>query len=363
MAKHFFYLAAVGALALTACTQQDVVDDVTTTRNVIKFENVVNKPSRAAKDLTTADLLQFNVYGFYTMPDNDKHANEVFKNVPVTKNNAVWSYDDKYVRYWVPGATYYFYAYSCGSVSALSESYGTFNLDMSNEDGGKLASDRTLEIDNYICDNKHQHDLIFASNTGIEATATGNPTVSFQFKHILSKIKASFSSKFSPEYDVIISDVSVNNICNKGDYDFKDGWTNVTRIEGQQPLVYLLNTTGDGIKEEDKDAEISVKNEMIENKQATVDSKAAFVMPMAYTDTEVTLSFHVVVKYGEDTIIPDTQLTATFKPEWKQGYYYIYNIAVSPEDLNLGEIKFDVKIIEGWDDGESTDLEIDKPKE
>ncbi|MDE6308863.1 MAG: fimbrillin family protein, partial [Muribaculaceae bacterium] len=68
MKKHFFYLAA-GAFALTACTSEDVIDDVQTTRNPIQFENVVNKMTRAT-DLNTSNFKQFNVFGFYTVPGN-----------------------------------------------------------------------------------------------------------------------------------------------------------------------------------------------------------------------------------------------------------------------------------------------------
>lgn len=132
MVKRFFYLA-VGALALTACTSEDVVDDVTTSsRNLIRFENVVNKPSRAATDITTQTLNQFNVFGFYVLPDAPTHAYEVFNNVPVTNpGSGMWGYDDKYARYWVPNANYYFYAYSCGS-AALKDTYGNFSLDVDN---------------------------------------------------------------------------------------------------------------------------------------------------------------------------------------------------------------------------------------
>lgn len=370
MAKHFFYLA-VGALALTACTQQDVVDDVIATRNVIKFENVVNKPSRAAKELTTPDLKQFNVYGFYTTPDNDKHAHEVFKDVPVTKNDGSWGYESKYTRYWVNGATYYFYAYSCGSVSALSESYGKFYLDMSNDNGGKLASDRDLKIDGYICDNTHQHDLIFASNTGIKGTDGINPTVGFTFNHVLSKIMASFTSKFSPEYDVVISNVKLENICNIGNYSFKGGadnsfnggWMNVDRQEDKTPIVYLLNTTGDGFVGDDKpmntDEAISVKNEIIDKKQASVDTKAAFVIPFNYNTANVYLKLDVKVMLDDDVIIPTQSLKATFAPSWAPGFSYIYNIEISPESLKMETIKFEVTTISGWEPGSSTTLKID----
>lgn len=84
MAKRYLLIAA-SALALTACSSEEVIDDVAASRNQIRFENVVNKPSRAVKDLDMNSLLQFNVFGFYTMPEDETHAHEVFNNVAVKK--------------------------------------------------------------------------------------------------------------------------------------------------------------------------------------------------------------------------------------------------------------------------------------
>ena len=371
MAKRLL-LIAVGALALTACTSEDVLDDVAASRNAIKFENVVNKPSRAAVDLETDNLQQFNVFGFFTMPEAENNAHEVFNDVPVKKGKGgMWTYDESLTRYWVTGAKYYFYAYSCGSVSKLNtEQYGKFFLDMDSKD--KEATKRVLEIDNYVSDCNHQHDLIFASNTGINYSNT-NEAVEFSFNHILSKVQARFTSQFQEEYDVVISDVSFQNICNMGDYDFAQDWKNVSR-KGETPSVYLLNTNGVGnaakmfdkdgneLTDEEgnvvrnKDAAISVKNVKVDGKQSSVLTNYAYVIPVGdsettdYGDEEaklVTLKFTVNVMYNGDKVMSDI-LTVKFQPDWKSGKYYIYNVVIDPDALKMGKITFSVKEVNGW---------------
>lgn len=346
MKRSLFYFAA-SALMLSACTSEDVVDDVTVARNTIRFETVVNKPSRAV-DLTMQNLMQFKVYGFYTMPDNAQKAHAVFNNVSVNNDGkGNWSYDASDARYWVDGATYYFYAYSCGNTEELDSSYGEFKLDMNDaaDSDGKDVSSRDMEIDNYVCDSSHQHDLIFASNTGFTAPTGYNESVTLSFKHVLSKLRASFTSKFQPEYDVVIKNVSVRNIRNEGDYKFSTGWANVTRTEGSSPLVYLLDTT----KEKDADAPITVINKKIGDNQMSMMTNTAYVIPCEYQAKDVNLYFEIDVMYGKDYVIKNKALTATFQPNWKEGFSYMYNIEVSPENINMKQIEFTVSVIKDWD--------------
>lgn len=353
MAKHLFFLAAAGALALTACTSEDVVEDVASSRNLITFENVVNKPTRV-DDIGTKEnpFMYFNVYGFYTLPNNEYVANEVFENVLVSKQTSgTWSYitnegeKPEGPRYWVPDARYYFYAYSCGNTKILDEEFGSFDLNMKNEydegtpDDKKLkASDRVLKITNYICDNSHQHDLIFATNTGgvtgedkyvgILGKTTQNNAVSLQFYHILSKINAQFTSKFSKEYTLVVKNVSIQNIRNQGNYDPREdkGWESVTRKAGV-PHVNLQTGTGlsMGVNESDK-------------------TGTAYVIPWDYDkdpndESTVSIKFDIDLLFQGNLVMNKT-LIGTFIPEWKPGFAYTYNIEVSGSTTKLEIITF-----------------------
>lgn len=365
MVKRFFYLA-VGALALTACTSEDVLDDVkTSSRNLIRFENVVNKPSRAANDITTTNLTQFNVFGFYTLSDAPTHAYEVFKNVPVINpGSGIWNYDDQYARYWVPGATYYFYAYSCGS-SALNESYGTFDLDVDNKDGGKNVANRLFTINNYLCNDSHQHDLLYASNTGTKGndiTQTGvnaNEVVSFQFQHILSKIQARFTTTLPSEYEVEVSEVSVRNICDLGNFDSANGWTTVVRKEGAPFVLLLEHAQGETPAQTLKITNKKVNDSNGKEIQDYRETNYAYVIPNTYSDKEVNFKFTVTIRVGGDQALK-RELSASFQPDWKKGYSYLYTINIDDKALKLGKITFTTTAnVDGWGDGSNTDVSVD----
>lgn len=348
-------LLAVGALALTACTSENVIDDVASSRNEIKFTNVVNKHTRAVEDLTSGTLRKFNVFGFYTKDTDPLSAHEVFSDLGVYDNegNRQWEYDGA-KQYWIPGATYYFYAYSCGSKDNCAPAYGKFDLNMSNEPyPGTPADQRLFTIDNYVCDNTHQHDLLFSVANPITATDGTNSDVAFQFSHILSKIRAKFTHNLSSEYDVVIKDVAVTNICNIARFQAKTNiggwegaWDEAERLNGS-PFVSLLDT----------DDAINPREPISIHFGESALTDEAYVIPWKYEERDVYITFTVEVYYGSDLVITKG-LTATFQPEWKKGYSYLYNITIDPSDLQLSEIKFTVSTnISAWEDGGEIDEE------
>lgn len=374
MAKRLFLIAA-GAIALTACTSQDVLEDVAVNDNAIRFQNVVSKHTRAdaegVTELDNSTLEKFHVFGFYTLPEKPTIAHQVFDNVAVTTehaeaNNTDWKYEGA-TRYWVKDAKYYFYAYSCGNISKLGKDYGSFTLDMEDE---KDASERTLKITDYLCNADHQHDLVFASDTEIIGKDSDNEFVSFQFRHILSKIKAKFSTEFPSEYDVVISNVKISGINNCGDYVVfnsdnvsNTGWTNVGKkkaAEGKpEPVQYIkLDTRKNGING------ITVTNKIVDNVQMTEDTAIAFAIPFEYPDplessdqsessessdssdssasstSEVRFTFDVQVNYKGEFVLKKEGLYSVIAPNWQPGHAYVYNVNISPANAGLEEIKF-----------------------
>lgn len=339
MAKRLFLLAA-GALALTACTSEDVVKDVAASRNLIKFENAVNNHSRA--DITADNLVEFNVFGFYTMPGNDQLAHQVFYNTPVTRTLSEsgatpWDYSASYgERYWVPDAKYYFYAYSCDN-KAIDQTKFTdidYSLDMSGE---KAASQRVLEIQNYVCNDDHQHDLIFATNNaGITGKEEGNDAVALQFKHILSKVKARFTTKFPTEYEVVISDISIQDIQDQANYDPINSWHAFTTTADATALTI---PAADNFK---------VTNTLVGEGEAktqeAIETNQVYVIPKQ--TEEVALKFTVDVYVGADRSekVMSKTLTGKFTPKWAEGYQYIYNVDINGTTTNMQVISFTTSV-------------------
>lgn len=368
MKRSLFFLA-LGAVALTACTSEEVIDDAAKQKTAIQFEQVVNKSSRAdVEDLTGNGLEKFCVFGFYVSPadgTNPSTTVKVFDNVLVTKTQGTtdWTYAGE-TRYWVPGAKYYFYAYSCGSTPALDTTdgesgKGSFGFNYS----ASTPNARALRINGYLCDHTHQHDLIFASNTGavegdqyagITREAGDNTPVSFQFQHLLSKVKAEFASNLNEDYNVEISNVRIENVYNKADFSPTDGnWDNYQNREGA--LVYLLNNLND----ESVNPIDFNRTYDAENKLVFTPTNHAYVLPKAYGEDEVNLKFNVrITKDGALVIAKEMQ--GTFQPTWQVNHNYTYKVTIDGNALDLKGIVFTVDyengVVVDWSNNNTFEL-------
>lgn len=351
MKKQLFYLA-LGAVALSACTSEEIVD-VSKQSNAIGFENTVLKQSRADAqqgDLTVENLDKFLVYGFYTKENQVANPIQVFGGDAVTKQGSSWTYSG--TRFWVPDATYSFFAYSCADV-ALDNKYGTVGLELNT-----TGADRQLHISNYRCDASHNHDLIYAQAKEIkalpktEANPNPNANVSFQFEHVLTKIDAQFTSEFSADYDVVIKDVRITNFRNVGNFIKTSGWSDVRRQEENTTMQMEFPTTdGTGVAN-------SAQTQA--NKPKT---GYYYVIPYAYQFSDVQLTFTIELYKGtgrtKDDLVLSRNMEGHWSPNWQQGYYYTYNVTLTGSVANLQPIVFEVaKDMNSWTPGTSTATDI-----
>lgn len=377
MKKSIFFLAA-GAMALSACTSEEVIEDVVRQQNAIGFETVANKMSRLddVTDLIGDNLEHFSVFGYYTTPDVENSdgttttsmtAIPVFNDVLVyrTNNGTSWKYDGD-ARYWVPGGHYYFYAYNCGNTDHLDTTkYGKFIFDL---EGEKSNTERVLKIEDYICNENHQHDLIYAYNVGQDNTGQTAPSINtfpgivarekgnngpvkFQFNHILTKVKAQFASRFPEDYIVNVSNVIIQGIYDKGTYNPCVGWTDKGYGKTvNYPKVYLLKT----YDQDTDELEIKYTHDKDGNLVFTP-SHSAFVLPKTYNQEDVTIKFDIEVVNKNKTVLTKT-MVASFKPSWTQGCSYTYNITLDGSAANLDQISFDLDetvSLFGWDKKDS----------
>lgn len=358
MKKSFFFLAA-GAVALSACTSEEVLQEGGVNNNVISFENAVAKQTRTdVTDLTLGNLKHFNVYGYYVAPGDeegtfkDADALSVFENINVDldENDMLWKYTGG-DRFWAPGGKYYFYAYSCGGSILDQSKYGTFTADLTQPN----YEARQLQINNYVCNEDHQHDLLFASKEGIVGQKKGyNEPVSLKFKHLLTKISATFTSEFPEGYELVISNVQLNNLRNVGSYNPSKDWFGVNRDDSKSMIAYLLCPT-------------DVPVTTMVGKDAAV-SHSAYVLPYSYTEDEnkVNISFNLKVRKtaadGNVDQILNCEISGMWLPTWNPGMHYNYNVKISGNTANLDIITFVVKNdiggdpIADWDDVTDQDV-------
>lgn len=356
MKKHLL-LPALAAIALAGCTSSEVLDEGVM-GNAIGFTNVVNKTSQTSRaiegDLTSDTFDTFLIYGYYTK-EGVATPIQIFNGVPVLKgknqnNEDVWTYDD--TRYWVPGCTYYFYAYSCGDVSLAADKGNPSMSLFDAQDGNR--DNRALTILQYLCDKDHQHDLVYAENENVKATDKGNPEVALPFSHALCKVKAIFSTDFADGYRVLLSNVRVSSFSYRADFNvgsgvwsnFNDGMTNPSHIMLNVPEGACVTRT------------------------QTVTSSEAFVIPRKYDNNKsenVRLHFSIQVQKNTGTAdkpkyetILERNIVGTWSPQWEKGNLYTYNINIAGSAAGVEPIVFAAQqSLSGntsWDTSTSLDM-------
>ncbi len=342
--KVFFCVAAT--LSMAACTSTDLIEEGLESGAAIGFSTNVTRA------LTNDNFNKFMVYGGYTPKDvSDYHT--VFSGVEVSKDDAKWTYDGA-SKYWVKDAAYKFYAYSCENIAL---NMGTPEFATTGADAG------TFKITDFVCNKDHQHDLIYAESGAITGKETGNSAVSFSFKHLLSRVKASFKSGFDPDFTIEISEVELHNVYDKADFSSKSGnWSNQKRtieynLADSKWTMVSLNIEGtDNVIQAAKPAD--GETEAVAAKELT--TQAGYVLPVEYSSNNVTLSFKVTVKQGSDVIKSD-YIKGNLKPTWAIATSYTYNITVNGSAAGVEKIEFSVDAsngIEDWTESPGTDFNV-----
>ncbi len=358
MKKTMFFLAA-GAMALTACTQSDVLEEGIQS-NAIGFQNMVSKESRA---LDKASLNRFYVYAYYT-PSVESGSGDpvlVFSGDAVTLSGTEWGYTN--TRYWIPGADYTFYAYSAEN-GALKNGSAVMNLD------GTTSAARALRLNGYECRDGLQEDLIFATTTqkGVAASADAanpaNKKVALTFKHVLSRVNVKFASDFASGYEIKVSEVSITNLRDKGNFSAAtNSWSQQSRTiqEDEAEGNVGAAVTFAGFVE---DKNIASKGDGTEaNPDLTATTTNCFVLPYSYTtDGDVKLRFKIeVIDTASDQTILTRDMVGSWAPNWVAGTSYTYNVKISGTVADLEPIVFETQEnmnVDDWTTGSTTSVEM-----
>ena len=201
--KKFFI--AIVALAATACSNDNIIS---IDRQTIGFGNpFVNNSVRATDPTYGAvnKLTSFNVYGTVTGTAGTVN---IFDGVTVTGTvgNTVWSYDDQYAQYWIPGASYNFAA--------------VVNADAVTQNELKMPTALTY-------DTAGQKDLLYATASVNNASANQG-AVNMNFSHLLSKAQFTVTSNTAGGYYHSVTNIKISNF-ETGTYTIADGtWAGTT---------------------------------------------------------------------------------------------------------------------------------------
>ena len=190
MKKILFSLLAVAALA--SCMKEQTLSVAEGSRIGFAGSFVENATRAAANPSTTTE----NIEEFFVWGVMDNETGVVFDDERVYKANAGWTYDE--TQYWTPNHTYYF------SALAGDRSNDQIVLDLASAADNGMSVDGlgTLTFTNV----EGVNDVLYSESTRTTgASITSQPAdVKFQFNHLLSKVKFSFTNGFVNQNNAII---------------------------------------------------------------------------------------------------------------------------------------------------------------
>ena len=203
--KKSLFIMALGAIALTSCSQDEVLE---VKQDAISFATATENASRAA--ITDANnLTAFNVSGIVNDGGTYKTYFDKITMNDGTKEGSI--YNSGY--YW-PMGNMDFYAYAPTSL--------TFDLGTPDAAANKTA-DKAAKITGVTIatDATLQADIVYALSTNNAKPAAAAP-VDLNFQHALSQVdfKVKIASNVAQAIKVVVNSITVKNLQGTGVYSF-----------------------------------------------------------------------------------------------------------------------------------------------
>lgn len=343
--KKSFFVLGVAVAALASCTNEEVVDMPQS--RAIQFGTFVNHSTRSSVTETTKENLnKFFVFGNY----GEDTWTPVYTNVEVTggKGGDESTWTPVQTAYWETSEQYNFGAYSDGN--SKLETGVSFE-----------AESQKLTFSNYTVGT---NDLIVAiPETKTSATeATSNSPVALSFYHMLSQVKFTFNNTDSHDYIMKISDIKVNAVkTSEGSATYAANGAPSIEWETQSvsTAAYDFGTIED----------------IAEPVKGDSHSTTCFVIPQPNTSLEVTFTATFSDKSGKEIANNDFignlnyqgDKEGTEKGEWISGFKYNYTVEINggtiDPDLQQQEIKFQVSVVDEWENTAEIPVNTQEKKE
>ena len=320
-------LVSVLAIAgLVACTQETTL--VQKGNAPMEFGGVFVENATRAIDpsITTATITGFDVWGFMDSP-----AGKVFEGEDVTRSEGNFTYVN--TQYWAPGHVYYFAALA--PMNSANWSLNTAEADL--EGAGEISFTNVNGTE----------DLLYAatsvSTMDLEVgEVPGDGVVKFQFNHMLSKVKFSFTNGFQNDNAFItVSNIRMEVPAEGTINVAQDWWSTNQWVLGEGKTILDFGNM---------EAEKVPYNETTECQfeRLTIPTDAA----QSYNVT-----FDVKLFMGDVEAYAATLTTVIEGAELKIGKAYNFHAIINAanivpgEDAALKEIVFDVAEVKTWEDG------------
>lgn len=330
-------LVSVLAIAgLVACTQETTL--VQKGNAPMEFggafvENATRANAAVDPSTTTESITGFDVWGFMDSPEG-----VVFEDEDVTGETGNFTYTN--TQYWIPGHTYYF--------AALAP-MNSANWDLNTANASKLGAG-VVTFENI----NGTEDLLYAATsvdaTTIEVGEAPVDKVKFQFSHLLSKVKFSFTNGFDNDNAYI----DVKNIKmvapSKATIDLavenwwdNDDWKLVDAVPVTLEFGNACAKTAVGVQQ------------VTDNERLTI--------PAAATQS-YKVTFEVALYFGDVCALTKTLESNIENVALEMGKAYNFKATldetnIAGEDGQLVPIVFDVEEVKEWENAAEQDITVD----
>ena len=224
MKKIFFSMLAVAALA--SCVKEQTLETLEPAKIGFAGAYVENATKAADPSTTTANINEFYVWGVM-----DNETGLVFTDETVSRSGSAWTYVN--TQYWTPKHNYYFAALA----GDRTNNQIVLDFAAAADNGMSVEGLGTMTFTNVSGEN----DVLYAEQTAeTPASVNQQPAdVKFQFAHLLSKVKFSFTNGFVNEHNTIVVKNIKMVVPNKGTIDLTqtDNGYVWTGLEGETTLV------------------------------------------------------------------------------------------------------------------------------
>lgn len=306
--KRIYLFAAVTAIALAACTKTETTG--VSEGNLIKFDNAfVGNPTKAG-------LATDNQFGstktpdfFYVLGGNEENAS-LFGNIKVSKSDNSWIYSPVVAWNQSQAGKYKFVAYYTGTEK--------------NDNASFTYADKSISISNVTSDQDNQTDVLLAVS---DETLATNVPISFGFRHALSMIKFTLTSKIG---NVQITEFTVSGLKSTGTVTMTD--TDVISWDNQSgAAIFTLDkftATTEGAS----------SNEFVVVPQSDVNLKVTF----------------------KATIDGIVKILTAEMPDQVYGNSYRYNYTAEITGADMDVIQFNAPVVSDWEDYTDVTINVDK---
>ena len=331
MKKTILAVAALVAVGMTSCNNDE---ELLQGNEAIGFSNVfVDNSTRSKSDPSYTNNNLFNDFAVYGFVEGAVlfNGNTVSKSITNNALQSDWKYEG--TQYWIADAKYNF--------AAIAPNDGGWTNASCTLDGNNVTT--TLSFTN-----NGTTDLLYSNPATIKGKVSDNTAVPFTFRHLLSKVKFSFTNNYNASNATIrVRDIKINNAYSKGDVKLTSAATTWSNQSDNKLVLSFGNA-----------AEVSANSDEVIAYSTTVESyNELLLIPGAATPLEDDQNAGYNVTFTVDLLISGTPVkqyshTAYVNHEFVAGHSYDIVAEINAENIDpeteQEPIEFTVTTINGW---------------